>query len=669
MSSCLRSARSLLVPSGTENEHHPTRLRKRALAAPLSVERLEDRTVPSTFMVGNLADSGPGSLRQAIFDANDNPGADLIRFASPVGGTLTLTSGQMSITDDLTIDGPGVHRLTISGNDASRVFSVSGSATDVEIRDLTIANGRATDATVVGPVGPVTLGGALLNTGARVVLSDVTMANNQAVGAIALGGAIANVFGASLVVTDGTFTANRAAGTIFGSAGAILNEGGGSVLVLDHSTFTGNQATASLGAGPLINQGNAVGGAVKNTAGGQATVLHTTFAGNLAHGGDGADGGPGQKGGDAGFGVAGALENAYYGLVGPNASSTMTVADSTFLANRALGGTGGAGGAGAAGGNGRGGPGGAISNAGSTLTISHSTFIGNLSLAGNGGNGGVGGNGGAGGTDSGGAINSSNPVGGVPVFATLHISDSLFQGNEATAGAGGSGGIGGSGGNGGDGQGGAISNGSSTLTVSHSTFLGNQVLGGSGGNGGNSGNGGNGGNGFAGAINNSTGSAGKRSDWDVRDSSFAFNQVTGGAGGDRGSGGLLGGTGGAGRGGALINLNGSIGTLSDSIVILNTATGGAGGVGGSGGNGQGGGVFNGGPSALGTRSLTLQRSLVVLNQADGGAAGDGGSGGLGQGGGLYLTPGGVACADPLTAILANDASTSDDDIFGDLGVC
>ena len=65
-SSWLRSARSLLVPSGTQNGHHPTRLRKRALAAPLSVERLEDRTVPSTFTVRNLADSGPGSLRQAV---------------------------------------------------------------------------------------------------------------------------------------------------------------------------------------------------------------------------------------------------------------------------------------------------------------------------------------------------------------------------------------------------------------------------------------------------------------------------------------------------------------------------------------------------------------------------------------------------------------------------
>src|SRR4029077_70067 len=88
--------------------------------------------------------------------------------------------------------------------------------------------------------------------------------------------------------------------------------------------------------------------------------------------------------------------------------------------------------------------------------------------------------------------------------------------------------------------------------------------------------------------------------------------------------------------------------------------------GGDGGNGQGGGIFNGGPNQTGTPSLTLQRSLIALNRADGGVAVGGGSAGLGVGGGLYLSPGGVASADPWTMIFANDASTSDDDVFGAL---
>jgi hypothetical protein len=56
----------------------------------------------------------------------------------------------------------------------------------------------------------------------------------------------------------------------------------------------------------------------------------------------------------------------------------------------------------------------------------------------------------------------------------------------------------------------------------------------------------------------------------------------------------------------------------------------------------------------------------VANKADGGAT-VGGSAGSGVGGGLYLSPGRVASADSSTFIFANDASTSDDDVFGILG--
>jgi hypothetical protein len=142
----------------------------------------------------------------------------------------------------------------------------------------------------------------------------------------------------------------------------------------------------------------------------------------------------------------------------------------------------------------------------------------------------------------------------------------------------------------------------------------------------------------------------------VTHSTFLGNQAIGGAGT----------TGGAGQGGGIVNLNGGILTVTDSVIALNRAIGGAGNAG-NGGNGQGGGIFNGGPSPFGTPSLTLLRSIVPLNRADGGTAGSSGSAGLGQGGGLYLTPGGVACADLVTAILANHASTSDDDVFGSLG--
>src|SRR5437762_591514 len=71
------------------------------------LECLEERSLPSTLTVLNVADGGAGSLRQAIREANAAPGADVIAFAPAVHGTLTLTNGELPITDDLTINGPG----------------------------------------------------------------------------------------------------------------------------------------------------------------------------------------------------------------------------------------------------------------------------------------------------------------------------------------------------------------------------------------------------------------------------------------------------------------------------------------------------------------------------------------------------------------------------------
>src|SRR5438552_195513 len=92
---------------------------------------LEDRTLLSIFTVTNLADSGSGSLRAAIEAANTNPGADVIKFAGGLKGTIILssTNGELSVTDDLTIDGPGANQLTVSGGDVTRVFHISGSST------------------------------------------------------------------------------------------------------------------------------------------------------------------------------------------------------------------------------------------------------------------------------------------------------------------------------------------------------------------------------------------------------------------------------------------------------------------------------------------------------------------------------------------------------------
>src|SRR5262245_7552793 len=161
----LRSAVALGRAPGTPRRQRSLRLTPHRPG----LEVLEDRCTPSTFTVLNLLDSGPDSLRAAVAAANVNPGADTIDFA--VTGTIGLTSGQLDITDSLTINGPGASALTVSGNYASRVFGITGDPT-VTIAKLTVAKGSTTGSP----------GGGLAMTGGTVTLDHVTVTGNFADG-------------------------------------------------------------------------------------------------------------------------------------------------------------------------------------------------------------------------------------------------------------------------------------------------------------------------------------------------------------------------------------------------------------------------------------------------------------------------------------------------------
>lgn len=102
----------------------------------------------ATFTVTNTNDSGPGSLRQAIIDANAAAGADVIVFDAAVFGTpqtITLTTEQLFIDDSLTINGPGADLLSISGNNQFRSFLIRGigGPVTVSISNMTIKDGNA----------------------------------------------------------------------------------------------------------------------------------------------------------------------------------------------------------------------------------------------------------------------------------------------------------------------------------------------------------------------------------------------------------------------------------------------------------------------------------------------------------------------------------------------
>jgi hypothetical protein len=69
--------------------------------------------------VTNTNDGGPGTLRQALAVAHDG---DRITFA--VSGTITLTSGGLLVTKNVTVSGPGANELAVDGSQASFVFGV-----------------------------------------------------------------------------------------------------------------------------------------------------------------------------------------------------------------------------------------------------------------------------------------------------------------------------------------------------------------------------------------------------------------------------------------------------------------------------------------------------------------------------------------------------------------
>src|SRR4051794_16201661 len=90
----------------------------------LKVELLEPRCVPALLTVTNLNDSGDGSLRAALLAANQDNVPDQVQFAAGLAGTLTLTSGELLISQPVTITGPGPAALTLTSNNASRIFNV-----------------------------------------------------------------------------------------------------------------------------------------------------------------------------------------------------------------------------------------------------------------------------------------------------------------------------------------------------------------------------------------------------------------------------------------------------------------------------------------------------------------------------------------------------------------
>ena len=146
--------------------------------------------------------------------ANRDPGADAIAFDPTVfkaDPTITLSGGQLELTDAVTIRGPA-NGVTISGNNHSRVFLIDAGVT-ATLTNLTITRGNSAGLA----------GGGLANNGTA-TLTDCIVSNNTA----SDGGGLAN---------DGTLTLNGS--TVSNNS---ASDGGG---LENDSTLTLNGSTVS----------------------------------------------------------------------------------------------------------------------------------------------------------------------------------------------------------------------------------------------------------------------------------------------------------------------------------------------------------------------------------------------------------------------------------------
>ncbi len=171
-----------------------------------------------TLTVTQLQDDGPGSLREAVAQANATPGADTIRFG--LSGTVTLLS-PLIVSDDLLIDGAG-QRVTLSGSGQVTLLVQKEPAKTLDIARLTLrqanasqsaggaihsrGNLRITESLLLGNTAP--MGGAVYSTGAQLVVVNSTFARNRA---LSWGGAIAVGPGTQATITYSTFVDNDAA--------------------------------------------------------------------------------------------------------------------------------------------------------------------------------------------------------------------------------------------------------------------------------------------------------------------------------------------------------------------------------------------------------------------------------------------------------------------------
>ena len=284
---------------------------------------MEDRTLLSSFVVSNTDDSGPGSLRQAILDANAQQGANDITFNEAVFQTpqlIILSGTQLELKDTTgttTITGPAAG-VTVSGDNASRVFEVDANVT-ASISGMTITGGTTTGngGGLYSDGGNVTLtnctvsgnsakyGGGVLTFGTAILTNCIVSNNSASFGgglnnhgtatlnscmvsdntASSAGGGL-QALGGTITLTDCTVSGNTAGN----NGGGLYSSNGGKAtltdcIVSDNSASFGgglnNHGAATLNSCTISNNTASSGGGIQ-TFGGTTTLTNCTISGNSA---------------------------------------------------------------------------------------------------------------------------------------------------------------------------------------------------------------------------------------------------------------------------------------------------------------------------------------------------------------------------------------------------
>jgi hypothetical protein len=201
--------------------------------------RLEDYAFSeedfSAYAVTTAADSGPGSLRQALADA---PAGQTIRVALDLGSVIALESALPELTKSVIIEGNGV-TLTRSASwtdvsETSQLLYINSDTAEVTIRRVRFKDGRAEN-----------YGGAIRNEGGNLTLESCIFDGNQTTRRYGMGGAIYSRRN-DLTLRACTFYKNSA-GAYYGAIGF---SGSGTTLTLTGNLFYGNAAPSY----PVLNK-------------------------------------------------------------------------------------------------------------------------------------------------------------------------------------------------------------------------------------------------------------------------------------------------------------------------------------------------------------------------------------------------------------------------------